>query len=272
MDWEAELIDRARTGAVGAYEGLSTPTLLDAARRGHGLPRDRCAAEDCVQEAATPGWQRVQNLKPEHLLPPVVPRHCAENVEDSAVLSPGEVSTESMVDEREADLIQRALLGDAGAYDGILTPHLPIAWRLAYSLIRDRSGAEDCVQEAAKRGWLRLENLQPGMPFRPWFLGIVVRQCKEYRRSRWVTAVRLVDPEQLLRSNDDDWLERRLEGVELRRAFARLPRDQQVAVHLHLVEDLPQAEAAMTMGISLSNVKSKIDRAKKRLRTALEEG
>jgi RNA polymerase sigma-70 factor (ECF subfamily) len=109
------------------------------------------------------------------------------------------------------------------------------------------------------------------MPFRPWFLGIVVRQCQEYRRSRWVTAVRLVDPELLLRSNDDDWVERRLEGVELRRAFARLPRDQQVAVHLHLVEDLTQAETAVTMGISVSNVKAKIDRAKKRLRKALEE-
>jgi RNA polymerase sigma-70 factor (ECF subfamily) len=256
---------------VGAYEELSTPPLPDAVRRARDVPHDHRAAEDHVQEAATAGWQRLQNLKPEHLLPTVVPPHRATKAQDSAAWSLGEVTRESMVDEQEPDLVQRALLGDAGAYEQILTPHLPMAWRLAYSVIHDRCGAEDCVQKAAERAWLRLENLQPGMPFRPWFLGIVVRQCQEYRRSRWVTAVRLVDPELLLRSNDDDWVERRLEGVELRRAFARLPRDQQVAVHLHLVEDLTQAETAVTMGISVSNVKAKIDRAKKRLRKALEE-
>jgi RNA polymerase sigma-70 factor (ECF subfamily) len=180
------------------------------------------------------------------------------------------VSREGMVDEREADLIRRVLLGDASAYDGILTPHLPIALRLAYSQVRDRCRAEDCVQEAAVRGWLRLGNLKPGHPFRPWFLGIVVRQCREAWRSRWVTAVLLVDPGRF-QGGDDDWLERHARGAELRRAFARLRRNDQVAIYLHFVEDLPQAEVAETLGISLSNVKSRVHRARERLRSILEE-
>ncbi len=275
MHGEAELIDRARTGAVGASEALST-SLPDAACVAHRLLRDRSTAEDRVREAATPRRQRLQILKPDHLLPRVVPRRGAETVQHSASWSLREVSRDSMVDEREADLIRRVLLGDAGAYDGIVTPHLPIAWRLAYSQLRDRCRAEDCVQEAAVRGWRRLENLKPGYPFRPWFLGIVVRQCheerrQEERRGRWQAVVRLVAPGHWLRSSDDDWLERSAQGAELRRAFASLPRGLQTAAYLHLVEDLSQLEVAETLGISISNVKSRIHRAKQRLRMALEE-
>jgi RNA polymerase sigma-70 factor, ECF subfamily len=249
MSAEAELIDRDGTNAAGACDRRSTSP---------------------PPGAATPGWQRLAIPTSDHHLPHVVPRPGAETVPGSALLSLREVSRESMVDEREADLIRRVLLGDVGAYDVILTPHLPVAWRLAYSQLRDRCGAEDCVQEAALRGWRRLENLKPGRPFRPWFLGIVVRRCQEARRSRWMTAVLLVDPGRV-QSSDDDWLEGHLQGAELRRAFASLRRNDQVAIYLHFVEDLPQAEVAETLGVGLANVKSRINRAKKRLRAALEE-
>ncbi len=255
MDGEAELIDRARTGAVGAHDELSVVRLPDA--------------------ASIPGRHRLQKLRPTHLGPPVVPRPPAERVQDSAACSLTEVSGESM-DEREADLIRRVLLGDAGAYDGILAPHLPMAWRLAYSQLHDHSRADDCVAEASSKGWRRLENLKPGMPFRPWFIGIVVRQCKENRRqedrrSRLQALIRRVGPGHWLRSSDYDWLERSLQGAELRRAFASLPRAQQVAIYLHFVEDLTQEEVAETLGISVSNVKSRVHRAKQRLRQALED-
>ena len=245
---EAELMDRAELGPAGACDGRSPSS---------------------PPGTATAGWQ-LPNLTPGHHLPHVVPRQGAEAVHDSAVLSLREVSRESMVDQREADLIRRVLLGDAEAYDGVLTPHLPIAWRLAYSQLRDRCEAEDCVSEAALKGWRRLENLKPGFPFRPWFLGIVVRECQEIRRSRWVRAVLLVDPG-LFRSNDDDWLERQMQGAELRRAFGKLRSNDQVAIYLHFVEGVPEAEVANTLGVSVSNVKSRIHRAKKRLRAALEE-
>jgi Sigma-70 region 2 len=161
MDGEAELIDRAGPGAVGAYEKVSTPPLPDATRLAHRVPRDHCAAEDCVKEAATPGWQRLQNRRLKPLFPSIVPQDPAETMQDSAVRSLREVSREPMVDERELDLIRLVLLGDTGAYDGLLTPHLPIAARLACSQVRDHSRAQDCVQEAAIRGWSRLENLKP---------------------------------------------------------------------------------------------------------------
>lgn len=62
-----------------------------------------------------------------------------------------------------------------------------------------------------------------------------------------------------------------MEVAWLRRAFATLPQDQQVAIYLHFVEDLPMREVAQTLGIGIANVKSRIHRAKLLLRRALQE-
>jgi RNA polymerase sigma-70 factor, ECF subfamily len=196
-------------------------------------------------------------------------------MQGAAVGSLTEVCGESM-DEWEVDLIRRVLDGNAGAYDKILEPHLPMAWRLAHSQLHEHCWADDCIQEAAIRGWQKLANLKPGMPFRPWFLGIVWRQCleerrKEARHGRWRLLIREVAPGHWLRSKDEDWLERSHQGAELRRAFAGLPRKHQVAIYLHLVEDLPQAEVALAMETSVSNIKTWIRRGKLRLREALQE-
>src|SRR5438874_2468587 len=62
-----------------------------------------------------------------------------------------------------------------------------------------------------------------------------------------------------------DWLH----CEDLRRAVASLPHDQRVAVILHFHLDLPLSEVAVALGISQAGVKSRINRALKRLRPAM---
>jgi RNA polymerase sigma-70 factor, ECF subfamily len=167
-----------------------------------------------------------------------------------------------MVDGTELELIQRARMGVEVAYAALLGPLLPEAARLAYGLLQDRCAAEDSVQEAALRGWLRLENLQPGRSFRPWFLGIVANRCREVRRSRWWSVTLLSDRHP---ASGGDWLE----GEDLRRALASLPHNQQAAIVLHFYVGLPLEEVASTLGIGIAGVKARINRGLRRLRVAL---
>lgn len=51
------------------------------------------------------------------------------------------------------DLVARARGGDASAFALLLDPLWEPAYRLAYAMLRDRSAAEDAVQEAALKGW-----------------------------------------------------------------------------------------------------------------------
>lgn len=134
-------------------------------------------------------------------------------------------------------------------------------------MLHDRSDAEDAFQEAALRAWRRLGNLRRGSPFRPWFIGIVANQCREVRRGRWWTTLRLPDLGSTTAAPDAvaAWLE----GEDLRRAVAMLPHDQKVAVILHFQLDMPLSEVATAIGISQAGVKTRINRALKRLRPAM---
>lgn len=165
----------------------------------------------------------------------------------------------------EQALIADAKAGDQVAYERLLEPVLRPATRLAFAMLQDRSEAEDAFQESALRAWRRLQNLRQGSPFQPWFLGIVANQCRDTRRSRWWHLVRLPDLIQVQPDDEATWFE----GEDLRRAVMSLPYEQRVAILLHFHLDLPLSDVSIALGISLSGVKTRINRALKRLRPAM---
>lgn len=170
-----------------------------------------------------------------------------------------------MEDPAEQDLIDRAKEGDRLAYERLLAPAVHRATRLAFAMLLDRSEAEDAFQESALRAWRRLRNLRSGKPFQPWFIGIVGNQCREIRRGRWWRTFPLPDQYAVQAVDEDGWLE----GEDLRRAVKRLPYDQRLAILMHFHLDMPLNDVALALGISVPGVKTRINRALKRLRPAL---
>jgi RNA polymerase sigma factor (sigma-70 family) len=174
-------------------------------------------------------------------------------------------SDPSLENRAEQSLIARAKAGDRVAYERLLEPAIRSATRLAFAMLRDRSEAEDAFQESAIRAWRRLQNLRDGSPFQPWFIGIVANQCRETRRGRWWRLIRLSDTNAIQPFDEAGWLE----GEDLRRAVHKLPFDQRAAILLHFHLDMPLADVAVALGISLPGVKTRINRALKRLRPAI---
>jgi RNA polymerase sigma-70 factor, ECF subfamily len=171
-----------------------------------------------------------------------------------------------MDDRAEQALIARAKAGDQVAYERLLEPAIRSATRLAFAMLHDRSEAEDAFQESALRAWRRLQNLRDGSPFQPWFIGIVANQCREIRRGRWWHLVRLPDTNAMYPVDEAAWFD----GEDLRRAVLHLPYDQRVAILLHFQLDMPLSDVAIALGISVSGVKTRINRALKRLRPAMD--
>jgi RNA polymerase sigma-70 factor (ECF subfamily) len=163
-------------------------------------------------------------------------------------------------------LHEDALTGDEEAFEALIGPLVEPALRLAYSMLGDRMEAEDAAQEAITRAWRKLGQLRSGMPVRPWFLAIVVNQCRNIRRTRWFRFVRtkpLVEP--------DRHQEPALENIDLARAISRLPDRDRQALFLHFYLDLPVEEVAAALGISPAAAKGRIYRACHRLRPGLLE-
>jgi len=168
--------------------------------------------------------------------------------------------------DRGRSLHEDALAGDEAAFENLIGPLVEPAIRLAYSMLGDRMEAEDATQEAITRAWRKLGQLRLGMPMRPWFLAIVVNQCRNVRRTRWFRFVRMkeiVEP--------DRHGEPAVENIDLARAISRLPDRDRQALFLHFYLDLPIEEVAVALGISPAAAKGRIYRACHRLRPSLLE-
>lgn len=136
------------------------------------------------------------------------------------------------------------------------------AFRLAMTMLNERTAAEDAAQEAALKAWRAWPRFRAGADFRPWFLSIVANECRMSRRARWFSVIKLADVRHQTAAPD--------EGHEdLRAAVRRLSADDRLPLVLHFYLDLPLDEVARTLGVSTSAAKSRIYRAAKRLRTDL---
>lgn len=161
---------------------------------------------------------------------------------------------------------RQALAGDERAFASLVGALIEPALRLAYSMLNDRSEAEDATQEALASAWRKLHQLRPGMPVRPWLLAIVINRCRNVRRTRWFRLVRLADP-----PHANPALNPQSEHLDLERALATLPERDRRALFLHFYLDLPIDEVAITLGVSPSAAKARIYRACRRLRPELTE-
>lgn len=146
-----------------------------------------------------------------------------------------------------------------------LEPLLPIAFRLAYAMLRQRDDAEDAVQEAAGQAWRKRQSFRPGAELRPWFLAIVANECRMSRRRKHRALPATQTTEATADSDEAD---------TLRRALASLDVPNRLVLVLRFYLDLPYEEIGRTLGVSSGAARVRVHRALQKLRPAfdVEEG
>jgi len=155
---------------------------------------------------------------------------------------------------------------DESSFQELAWPQIGPAYRLAYSMLRDRHEAEDVVQEAVLRAWSRVGQLRSAETFRPWLLTIVANECRMVMRSRWWSVVRLEEPPDRPGGEPAGAVAGRL---DLWQALAGLRAGDRAALVLFYALDLPLEEVAAILRISKGAAKSRIHRAVLRLRPQL---
>ena len=169
----------------------------------------------------------------------------------------------------DPELVAAARRRDAAAFEALLRPLIEPGYRLAYSMLQRREEAEDAVQEAALNAWRSIHRLSENTDtLRPWFLAIVVNQCRMARRSRWWSVIRLAEPEDRQEHVEERWIGR----LDAQRAMASLSPGDRAALWLRFGEDLSIEQVGAVLGITPSAAKSRVYRAAGRLRPALRLG
>jgi RNA polymerase sigma factor (sigma-70 family) len=176
-------------------------------------------------------------------------------------------------DDGDDALVRAALEGDAASFGALVQRYQEVAFRSAWLITRDPGAAEDACQEGFIRAYRNLHRFREGEPFRPWLLRIVTNLARNQVRSS-VRRGGLLERLRRPRPEFDSGPERALEAAEQHQAVLRaleaLRSDDREVLYLRHFLDLPEREIAEVLGVAPGTVKSRLSRARGRLREVIE--
>jgi RNA polymerase sigma factor (sigma-70 family) len=164
-------------------------------------------------------------------------------------------------------LWQRVLSGDDAALTVLLTRHQARVFRRAAGILSVREDAKDAVALAFLELWRKKKSVRlvDGSPL-PWLLATVTNVALNLERSarRYRSVLQRVEQPALPEESAS------LDESGVMTALRRLPdRDRHVLV-LTVMEGFSERETAAALGVAPGTVKSRLSRAKARLRADIE--
>jgi hypothetical protein len=174
-------------------------------------------------------------------------------------------------------LVEFARCGDRAAFGVLVMRNRAVAVRICQRVVNDHGIAEEAVQEAALQAWLSLQKLRHPGRFGAWLTGIALHICHGWLRYRadqtWsleaLLGGRAISEPLAIELPPTEAFELRELGRRVRHAVSELPAGQRSAVALFYLADLSHAEIAALLGIGPGAVKTRLHKARGRLRRSL---
>jgi RNA polymerase sigma factor (sigma-70 family) len=180
-----------------------------------------------------------------------------------------------LMDERA--LIAAARADDRQAFDELVLRYQSIVYNVAYRVLGNADAAADATQNAFLSAYRSIRRFRGGA-FKSWLLRIVINACYD-----WLRARRRRPEVSLDARTDLEWGEWSVDPQESPEAFAEcqelgraiqrgldaLPPDQRAVIVLADIHGMCYREVAETLRVPLGTVKSRLSRARQRMRDAL---
>jgi RNA polymerase sigma factor (sigma-70 family) len=176
----------------------------------------------------------------------------------------------------------------AADFDLLLRGHVRPLFRYAYRWTGDVDQAEDLVQETLTRLYLELPRLREIEQLRPWVARVMYRIFVDWLRRANRSPVAYVgrsgstgefvdDEEEDVQAPDESWnpetlTERAFERERIEAAWVQLHQQHRVVLSLHEIEGYSLEEVAQIIEVPVGTAKSRLNRARNRLRVLLTEG
>ncbi len=182
----------------------------------------------------------------------------------------------SIDDQALAAVAQR---GDLDAFNQLVIHYQTLAYHIAYRIVGDADAAADATQDAFLRAFKAIGQYRGGS-FKAWLLRIVTNTCydqlraKKRRPTASLEALLVTDPAPGSLSVDraespQVYAERQELSQAIQSGINSLPPDQRIALTLCDVAGMNYQEIAEVTRVSLGTVKSRISRARGKLRDYL---
>ncbi len=182
------------------------------------------------------------------------------------------------MDDRE--LVERAKLKDSAAFEELVRKYQQRVYNLALRMTGNEEDAFDLSQEAFIKAWRGLETFQFDAQFSTWLYRLTSNACLDFLRSQKrhktvsltyeddegeETQIDVIDPapdpEQAALASEDREL--------LRCALDALDDESREIITLRVIDDLRYDQIAEVLGIKEGTVKSRLSRAREKLKKKL---
>jgi RNA polymerase sigma-70 factor (ECF subfamily) len=178
-------------------------------------------------------------------------------------------------------LVAAAKSGDTTAFEELVNRYERKIFRLTMNITRNREDAEDAMQDAFMKAFSHLSSFQEDSRFYTWLVRIAANEALMRLRKRRPNQFSLDEPiegdEDLMPREIQDWgpsPEQRYAQSEMHeildQVIDQLEPDYRAVFVLRDIEELSTEETAMAVGISVAAVKSRLLRARLKLRQKLD--
>ncbi len=169
-----------------------------------------------------------------------------------------------------SDLVIAAQAGDVVAYGKLVRATQAMSLAVALSVLRERAGAEDAVQEAYLRAYRTLRDLQDPAAFAGWLRRVVITVALNLRRTHRVTLLSLDDVPSVpvLDENESHWSEG--QRHRLAAALLTLSADERRICDRRYHGGWSVARLAQAAGMPEATLRKRLQRIRDRLRQFIE--
>ncbi|HTR46909.1 MAG TPA: sigma-70 family RNA polymerase sigma factor [Verrucomicrobiae bacterium] len=182
----------------------------------------------------------------------------------------------------EPVLVAAAKAGDVAAFETLVGRYERKIFRLTQNITQNREDAEDAMQEAFLKAYEHLGDFEGNSRFYTWLVRIAVNQALMKLRRRRPNVVSLdeeVDTgEDMMPRDVEDWGPSPMERYEqaeqreiLSKVIGELDPSFRVVFQLRDIEQLSTEDTAEALGLSVPAVKSRLLRARLKLRQRLNQ-
>ena len=175
----------------------------------------------------------------------------------------------------DVELIHRILSGDENAFGILVKKYQKSVHALAWRKIGDFHIAEEITQDTFLQAHKKLASLKNPSQFAGWLYVIADRLCRAWFRKRQLRTQSLetIDAETLEETAHSNYIREQREGtaVEYRRQIVqklmeKLPESERTVMVLYYLGEMSGKEISKFLGVSPNTVRSRLQRARKRLK------
>ncbi len=175
----------------------------------------------------------------------------------------------------DREQVRRVLRGDLDEFSRLVGTHAPRMLNFALGIVGRRDAAEDVVQDALVKAYEKLGSWRGEGSLSTWLYRIVyttaVSSLRERGRRDFFETDR-AEPCDALADDGGDWQATEDNIARMRRALEELHPLDRTLVNLFYIEERSVRDVAAICGESEANVKTRLHRARGRLKKLMDDG